>query len=253
MAARHLCDFGWDVRCLTWSRASQGDERLRQPLEGRAVTVKPITPGASVQELQNQLEWCTLVVDALLGTGIKRDVEGELANIVSRVAGSGKIVVAADIPTGVDSDTGAMRGVVLPAHLTVAVGLLKYGHFMHPGKEIRGEIELEELGLDATKSREIAKGELLTEELVSSCCRRGRKIPQRHIWESIYSCRLDQLHRGGGTRNSGSDAIGGGTGNSWLSRRLAFDVGTQADGMHVSSDAVGYGSSGGARCREAAA
>ena len=76
--------------------------------------------------------------------------------------------MAVDIPTGVDSDNGAQRGAALPADFTVSLGLFKYGHFIHPGKHIRGEITLEEIGLDATKSREVASGRLLDEQLVRS-------------------------------------------------------------------------------------
>jgi hydroxyethylthiazole kinase-like uncharacterized protein yjeF len=169
VVARHMAEFGWEVKCLTWNRPADGDERLRQPLAAHKVPISPIiTQDLARTALDNALEWCTLVVDALLGTGIKRDVQGDLASIITNVVRSGRAVVAADIPTGVDSDTGAMRGTALPADYTMAVGHFKYGHFIHPGKQLRGEIELEEIGLDATKSREVAKGELLTEALVST-------------------------------------------------------------------------------------
>jgi hydroxyethylthiazole kinase-like uncharacterized protein yjeF len=166
VAAVHFADRGWDLRCLTWHRTADGDERLRGPLQTRGIRVDAIDVDIEPSHLKESLEWCTLVVDALLGTGLQRDIEGPLAKIVSQVSKSGKSVIAVDIPTGVDSDSGAVKGTSLAADYTVAIGQYKYGHFVHPGKHIRGEIELEDIGLDATKSRAIAKGELLTEELI---------------------------------------------------------------------------------------
>src|SRR5207248_2549287 len=99
-----------------------------------------------------------------------REVEGELAQVINGVAGVEKRVVAVDIPSGVDSDTGAIRGVAVEADFTATVGQYKYGHFLYPGKNLRGELVLEDIGLDATNkgsnNSTNVKGTLLTEEYV---------------------------------------------------------------------------------------
>ncbi len=162
VVARHMADHGWEVRCLAWSRQPDKDEWLLAPLRSRRVTVSVAAPTA----VGDALQWCSVVVDGLLGTGLKRDIEGELAGLVRQVAQSGRTVVAVDIPTGVDSDTGAVRGVALPAHFTVALGHLKYGHVLPPGKMLSGEIATGDIGLDEQASRELASGELLSDDRV---------------------------------------------------------------------------------------
>ena len=73
VVARLLSEHGWPVRCLTWARAAERDKRLQEPLHERNVSVEPLT----LAGLDAALEWATVVIDGLLGTGITRDVTGE--------------------------------------------------------------------------------------------------------------------------------------------------------------------------------
>jgi NAD(P)H-hydrate epimerase len=140
---------------------------LRKPLAGR-VEIRDLEAGNWEGLLQESLNWCTVVVDALLGTGLKRDIEGDLAEIVRQLNRHADKCVAIDIPTGVDSDSGAIRGVAAKAQLTVTLGHYKYGHLLHPGKDLRGTITLEDIGLNAQDSRAAARGELMTEAMVKA-------------------------------------------------------------------------------------
>jgi NAD(P)H-hydrate epimerase len=99
---------------------------------------------------------------------LQRDVEGDLAAIIGRIAASGKTVLAIDMPTGVDSDTGSVCGTVLPAHFTAALGLLKFGHVLQPGKRLSGKIALGDIGLSTQASRALASGEQLNDSLVAA-------------------------------------------------------------------------------------
>jgi NAD(P)H-hydrate epimerase len=168
VVARHLHDHGWEVRCVAWSRDESRDARLRDPLASRRVPVTNVGPGSWRDELAEHLRWCTLVVDALLGTGLQRDVSGDLAELLNDVGRSHMPVLAVDIPTGVDSDTGAVRGTALHATITVAVGLLKVGHTQFPGKGYAGTIMLEDIGLDTQRGAQTPQGQMLTPEYVAS-------------------------------------------------------------------------------------
>jgi hydroxyethylthiazole kinase-like uncharacterized protein yjeF len=168
VVARHLHDLGWDLRCLTWARDGARDAHLLAPLSSRRVPVAALSAGASRSDLAEHLEWCTLVVDALLGTGLQRAVEGELADMLHVVGRAGKEIVAVDIATGIDSDTGSVKGAALAATLTVAVGLLKVGHVQYPGRLYAGSVELEAIGLDAQKAAELARGQMLSHEYIAS-------------------------------------------------------------------------------------
>ena len=164
VVARHLCDHGWQIEVLTWSRSHE-DTHLRKPLTLRGIKVTPIAGAPGRNALASSLGYSTAIIDGLLGTGIKRDVSGDLATTLGILEASRLPVIAIDIPTGVDSDTGAIRGRALRADLTVALGRLKYGHLFHPGKSLAGQIILGDIGLSASK-QESDSGELMSEERV---------------------------------------------------------------------------------------
>ncbi len=89
-----------------------------------------------------------LVVDGLLGIGLARDVEGEMARLILRINACGAPVLAIDIPSGVGSDTGAVRGVAVRATKTITFLARKAG--LHTGAALdhAGEILVDGLGAD---------------------------------------------------------------------------------------------------------
>jgi NAD(P)H-hydrate epimerase len=88
----------------------------------------------------------TVVVDALLGTGLDREVRRPFSDIIAMVNRSGCPVVAVDIPSGISSDTGMMMGTAIKADMTVTFGLPKRGHLIHPGATHSGRLYVEEIG-----------------------------------------------------------------------------------------------------------
>lgn len=87
-----------------------------------------------------------LIIDAIFGTGLKRAIEGELANFIEILNSLKKQVVAVDIPSGVSSDTGEILGVAVRADVTVTFGLPKIGHLIYPGREYTGKLFVEDIG-----------------------------------------------------------------------------------------------------------
>ncbi len=85
-----------------------------------------------------------VIVDALFGTGLTRDVESD---ITEKLNHAGAFIVAADIPSGISTDTGAVCKNAVKADLTVALGLKKYGHSVYPGREYCGEIVTVDIGI----------------------------------------------------------------------------------------------------------
>ena len=92
-----------------------------------------------------------VVVDALFGTGLARDVEGLPRTVIEAIAASRSPVVAIDLPSGLDCDTGRVLGVAVTAEVTVSFVALKRGFTRELGPSHCGEVVVESIGfpLDA--------------------------------------------------------------------------------------------------------
>jgi NAD(P)H-hydrate epimerase len=89
----------------------------------------------------------TLVVDAMLGTGLSRAPRGLVAEWIEAVERSGRQVVSVDVPSGLDADTGAVPGACVTASLTVTLGLPKPGLLVGEGPARAGEVWVADIGI----------------------------------------------------------------------------------------------------------
>jgi NAD(P)H-hydrate epimerase len=87
-----------------------------------------------------------VVVDALFGTGLNKNIKGPAATLIRRINSSGRPVVSVDIPSGISADTGNVLGSAVKADLTVTFGLPKRGHFLYPGSLHTGRLVIENIG-----------------------------------------------------------------------------------------------------------
>src|SRR5215472_2110796 len=91
-----------------------------------------------------------LIIDGILGIGGKgglREPAATLAGLVARASADGAIVVATDLPSGVDADTGVVAGAAIRADVTVTFGTVKPGLLIDPGASYAGTVELIDIGL----------------------------------------------------------------------------------------------------------
>jgi hydroxyethylthiazole kinase-like uncharacterized protein yjeF len=142
VAARHLAAAGWSVRvALLGSRhALKGDAAANAAdWKGPLDTAQPGAFGPAA-----------LLVDALFGAGLDRDIEGAAAELIASINASGLPVVAVDIASGVDGATGAVRGISAKAALTVTFFRLKPGHLLQPGRGRNGALVCADIGLPAS-------------------------------------------------------------------------------------------------------
>ena len=101
-------------------------------------------------ELLNQahLNTAYVVVDALLGTGLQRDVEAEWLQLIEALNQSSLPVISVDIPSGLDANTGAVRGAAVKADSTVSFIALKRGMFTNQAADYCGRIVFDDLDVD---------------------------------------------------------------------------------------------------------
>lgn len=100
-----------------------------------------------------------VVVDALFGTGLNREPQGAHAEAINRMAewrARGARVLAADLPSGLNADTGQAFDPCVQADATVAFGHLKVGQVVEPGAQLCGELKVADIGLPAPEVAAIA-------------------------------------------------------------------------------------------------
>jgi ADP-dependent NAD(P)H-hydrate dehydratase / NAD(P)H-hydrate epimerase len=105
----------------------------------------PVLDAAAVD-----LESADCVIDALFGAGLARDIDGEAKAIIERVNGfarAGGRVLAVDVPSGIDGETGKVRGAAVEASASVTFFRLKPGHLLQPGRALGGAIRLANIGI----------------------------------------------------------------------------------------------------------
>ncbi len=104
---------------------------------------------STLEELDLALGWADIAVDCLLGTGVSGPPRGEVAEACRALLAAheaGLPVVACDVPSGVDADTGAAPAGSVRADLTVTFGGWKRGLLLHPGRQHAGRVVLGSLG-----------------------------------------------------------------------------------------------------------
>lgn len=112
-------------------------------LENRGVLI--------AEELPQTPEGFTVIVDALFGIGLSRELTGKYREAVERINASGAYVVSADIPSGIHADTGAVMGCAVRADLTVTYGYRKTGLVFYPGADHAGELICSKIGISYRK------------------------------------------------------------------------------------------------------
>jgi hydroxyethylthiazole kinase-like uncharacterized protein yjeF len=88
-----------------------------------------------------------LVIDALFGSGLARDLDGVARSVVERINTCAQPVLAVDIPSGIDGDTGEVRGAAVMATGTVTFACRKPGHVLFPGRAHCGPVEVADIGI----------------------------------------------------------------------------------------------------------
>lgn len=138
-AARHLHRWGRlsSVACID-------ADRLRGPAAAELEALRNL--GVVVAADLN-LEGAEVVLDAIFGTGLSRVPEGRFATWIEAINSSAARVVAVDLPSGLDSDSGVAYAPTVRAHTTVTLGLPKVGLTLADGPRLAGEVWVADIGM----------------------------------------------------------------------------------------------------------
>ena len=171
VVARTLLQRGGDTLvCVIGSLADiQGDARTNLDVLGQL--------GVAVVEIADEQHWelhfseiskCSLIVDAIFGTGLRSPLAGMLETVVADVNASNIPVVSIDLPSGVSADTAHLIGDCIDASMTVTLGALKLPLVLPPAEGCAGDVVIADIGIPPAviESAEGPYVELLTPEHV---------------------------------------------------------------------------------------
>jgi hydroxyethylthiazole kinase-like uncharacterized protein yjeF len=100
------------------------------------------------EDAAGYVEAVDLVVDGMVGIGATGELRAPMAALARATAASDALVVAVDVPSGVDASTGAVAGAAVRADVTVSFGALKPGLVVSPGAAYAGRVDVIDIGLD---------------------------------------------------------------------------------------------------------
>lgn len=152
VVARHLHRAGLDVSVFIIGSASSGSSSSaenqvnRDILQGLGIEIEYVSDN-DLEPLKTCIMETSAIVDALLGTGIDRPVEGVFAEVIDLINDSGRPVMSIDIPSGVNSDTGQVMEKAVHAAATATFGSIKPGLLCHPGAAHAGDIRIIDIGM----------------------------------------------------------------------------------------------------------
>ena len=152
VVARTLLQRGVDVAVFLLGRVAEvrGDARINLEILGRlGLTVVEIADSQAWELHFSELSDCTLIVDAIFGTGLNAPVSGLIESVIADVNASGIPVVSIDLPSGLSADSAEPIGPSIEAGLTVTLGAPKLPLVLPPGELRAGDIVIADIGIPA--------------------------------------------------------------------------------------------------------
>ncbi len=177
VAARYLEEMGAEISLYLCSQRPANDKNFRLTQEKSIDTINADQDGG-LAILNKRLASSEVVIDAVFGTGRSRAIEGVFKQVLTSIIAAKKerqelFIIAVDIPSGLDANTGVVDSSCLQANATITLGYPKPGLFNFPGAERAGEVIIADIGIPPTLARDIDT-ELITEDWITSV------LPERH-------------------------------------------------------------------------
>lgn len=127
----------------------------------------PIYEGEDGATIQDILKDAQIVVDALYGSGLSRDIEGFHRKLISLINQCDAYTIGVDVPSGLYGDTGLIAGCVVKCDATITFGYGKLGLFINEGLQCAGEVKIVDIGIPKQLEENLCDGiEILDKELI---------------------------------------------------------------------------------------
>jgi NAD(P)H-hydrate epimerase len=144
--ARHLFNNGYKIKLFSVGDPNElkGDAKINyQICENYKI---PVTILSSLENLST-FPVPSLIIDALLGTGIKGEVKGLFNDVIEYINHSEAAVISIDIPSGLNGDSPGVTGNAVSADLTITMALPKRAHMFYPARKKTGRLEIADIGI----------------------------------------------------------------------------------------------------------
>jgi len=170
VAARYLHDAGARICVYLCQSRPQPDKNLALVQE-RGITVSSADSDPSFTSLDECMARADVIIDAVFGTGMSRVISGVPEQVLRRISAKyqpgRQTIVAVDLPSGLDADTGTVDPACPSANVTLTLGLPKFGLFRFPGAEKTGRLDIVDIGIPPDLAKDIAT-ELMTDAWAGS-------------------------------------------------------------------------------------
>jgi hydroxyethylthiazole kinase-like uncharacterized protein yjeF len=181
VVARHLVNKGAlvEIFITTAPENYKGDAAVNlEIVNNMGISCQVLQPDA-LSALKPIIKEADLVVDALFGTGFKGVPREPLATLIGIVNDAGSPVLAVDIPSGLEADTGRVNGECIRAAVTVTMGMPKIGLYLNPGSDYTGEVVVGDISFPPQLKGEAGGGfYLLDQRMVAGAL--PSRLPIQH-------------------------------------------------------------------------
>ena len=182
--ARLLSQKGWSVKVFIIAEREQisGDAAVNlDKLPPNMINYCP-HEGQLPDLHMEEIFQADVIVDAMLGTGLRSDVAGVYLEVIQLVNASGRPILSVDIPSGIHGTTGRILGDAIRAYITVTFAFAKLGHVLYPGAEHTGRLVIVDIGIPREVMDNASGYDFLNEDSICPMLhRRDRRAHKGHF------------------------------------------------------------------------
>ncbi len=182
--ARYLLEKSWKVLVIVLAErdAIHGDALINLVLLPEEILSFCPGEGELTEKHADDLQSAAVLIDALLGTGLRNDLQGIYLEAVELINAAPGKVVAVDIPTGIHGTTGRILGQAVHANMTVSFGVAKLGHVLYPAAEYVGRLVIVDIGIPPQLLEDAVGYDFLNEKLIAPLIKRRERQAHKGVY-----------------------------------------------------------------------